>query len=401
MPSSCVSPARGLFVLCLISVCWSFSFGLGAPLASLWLEDAGNSDTLIGLNTGFYYLGIALAAPLVPWLMRRCGRGCIGLGMLVSGLAVAAFPWVDATWAWFALRSLNGVAGALSLIPLETLVNQNSPPKQRSRDFGFYAFSVALGMALGNWIGLQLYTDVPKVAFLVGGLVPLAGSVLLRWLPWSQPVEEVADAERQSRVSTFLSFGSAWSQGFIEGSMVALLPVYLLAVGWTEGGVSWLLSAAMIGVILFQIPIASLADRLGRTRVLLTCYAVVIVTLGFLPHCLGAASLSVGLFLFAACSASFYPLGLALLGERVPPSGLARANAWYLAINCLGSLLGPAIAGYAMDELGRSALFGVSIIVVALVLLAWITLQLLGFHHASRGIAPVALFPETRNHEAA
>jgi MFS family permease len=127
----------------------------------------------------------------------------------------------------------------------------------------------------------------------------------------------------------------------------------------------------------------------------------VIVSLGILPHCMGAASLSVGLFLFAACSASFYPLGLALLGERVAPSSLARANAWYLAINCLGSLLGPMIAGYAMDELGRSALFGVAIVVVALVLGVWMILPLLGLHHTSRGVPPVALFSETRNQEAA
>ena len=35
------------------------------------------------------------------------------------------------------------MATALSIIPMETLVNHNAPPERRARDFGLYAFSVA------------------------------------------------------------------------------------------------------------------------------------------------------------------------------------------------------------------------------------------------------------------
>src|SRR5919204_630635 len=62
------------------------------------------------------------------------------------------------------------------------------------------------------------------------------------------------------------------------------------------------------------------------------------------------------LFVVGACCAALYPLGLALLGERVPASGMARANAWYLACNCAGSLSGPVLIGLAIDALGQRAL---------------------------------------------
>src|SRR5262249_41361408 len=153
--SSSRSPTRILVVLCVAAACWAFSFGLGAPLASAWLHDAGHGNTVVGLNTGTYYLGIALAAGLVPALMRRWGRGCNVLGMLLSGATVALFPWGGSLAGCFVLRVLNGVAGALSLIPLETLVNQNAPPERRARDFGIYAFCVALGWALGTLVGMQ------------------------------------------------------------------------------------------------------------------------------------------------------------------------------------------------------------------------------------------------------
>ena len=64
-------PPTQLCWLCLASLCWAFGFGVGAPLASLWLQDAGHSNTVIGWNTGVYYVGIALAAVATPWMMRR------------------------------------------------------------------------------------------------------------------------------------------------------------------------------------------------------------------------------------------------------------------------------------------------------------------------------------------
>src|SRR5262249_59325786 len=112
---------------------------------------------------------------------------------------------------------------------------------------------------------------------------------------------------------------------------------------YAEGGASWLLGGTMIGVIAFQVPVAWLADRLGRLSVLFGCYAVVAIGLLAVPLSSGSAWLATWLFLLGACSSAFYPLGLALLGERIAPSELARANAWYLALNCLGSLVGPLI----------------------------------------------------------
>jgi len=111
MPTPLPVTRRAMTANCLASLFWSFNFGLGAPLASLWLQDHGHSATVIGLNTGVYYLGIALAAGVVPWMMRRFGRGCPVLGMVISGLTVAFFPWGGGILGWFVLRLLNGVGG--------------------------------------------------------------------------------------------------------------------------------------------------------------------------------------------------------------------------------------------------------------------------------------------------
>jgi MFS family permease len=360
--------------LCLASLLWAFSFGLNAPLASLWMQDAGSTKTLIGLNTSAYYLGIAIAACAVPWLMRRGGYLALFAGMVSSGLTCALFPWSGGLNGWFVVRVVNGMAGALSLIPLETHINHTSSPQHRARNFGYYAFCIALGMGLGTLAGTQLYGSAPRTAFSLGGIAAiLGGLVVLAWKPEvTHALDEIHDKAPLRLTRNFLSFGSGWSQGFLEGGMVALLPIYLLAVGFSEDGMSYLMSGLMVGVILAQVPVAWLADKLGRTIVLAACHVIALLGIGLLMFPLGTVWLASWLFVVGACSGAFYPLGLALLGERVPPRGLARATAWYLAINCLGSLMGPMVAGFAMDRLGQDTLFLTGGGAVALVLAAWI-----------------------------
>jgi MFS family permease len=373
MPARLAAPTRALLLICAASALWGVNFGAGAPTASLWLKDRGSADTVIGLNTAVYYLGIALTAPLVPGLMRRQGRACIVVGMVLAGLTVALFPWGGGLLGGFVLRFLNGVAGAMSLIPMETEVNHSAPPEQRSRNFGLYAVGMALGIAAGNWFGIQFYAAAPLLTFALAGVPALLAAGLIGLCPGSfvPPEQEGGHCPELAARRNVLSFGSAWSQGFLEGGMVGHLAVYLLFLGLSEDAASWIVAGIMIGVIVFQVPVAWLADRFGRTVVLLGCYATTALALAVMPFCGASAVLVAALLVAGACSTSFYPLGMTLLGARLPPAALARGNARFLMFNCLGSLVGPAVCGVAMDLFGKRSLFVAAEGAVLLVLVVW------------------------------
>lgn len=364
---------RSLLLLCLASAGWAFSFGLGTPLASLWLRDAGCNARVIGLSTSIYYLGVALASLLVPWLMKRSSRACVTVGMVGDAVTTALFPWVEGLAAWLLLRLAGGVATAMSLIPAETWVNHDAAPERRARDFGLYAVAVALGVGLGSLAGLPLYPIAPRLAFALGGLVTLAAAGLAAWgLPAvGPPVEAAGTGAPLALRENLLSYGTAWAQGFLEGGMIAFLSLYLLQRGYRESVVSWLLGGLFLGVVLFQMPVAHLADRLGRLRVLLACQAVLLAGLLWMPFCRFTPALAVWLFLLGACCGALYPLGLALLGERLPPASLAQANAWYLASNCAGSLSGPLLLGLAIDLRGQDAQLFVCAAAVVLSIAVW------------------------------
>lgn len=373
MRSSLPTAGRTLALICAVNACWAFSYGLETPLASLWLQDHSLNDSLIGLNAATYYFGMLLAAGTVPLLMRRSARACAFAGLLLSGFTVSLFPWGGGLAGWFVLRCLTGVAGALSLVPMETLVNQNSPDGRRGQDFGFYAVAIAVGMALGAWVGLQLYPILGGFTFAVGGIVSaIAGIITWFGLRWPVPAAVAGAPTSLNWRRHLFSFGTAWGQGFLEGGLSAFLPLYLLAIGYSEGAVGALIGGTMLGVILFQVPAGWLADRISVTGVLAAGYGAVTIGLSCLPYCASPLSLALVLFMVGACVGAFYPLGLARIGNGMSRAALPQANAWYLAINCVGSLTGPVIAGVCMDLLGKAALFGAALIAVALVLLAWL-----------------------------
>lgn len=363
---------RALALVSLASLGWAFSFGLGAPLAALWLTDRGQGAAAVGLNTALYYLGVAAASPFVPWLMRRGNRACAAGGMLLDAVTTAAFPWVEGPLAWHALRLVGGAGTALSLVPMETLVNHNAPAEHRARDFGTYAFCVALGVALGGVIGLPLYPLAPRLAFAVGGLVTLV-AIAAAWLgvPPRGPAEAGEPAGPVAWRAAALPLGTAWAQGFLEGGALTFLSLYLLSRGHGEAAAGALMGALLAGVMLAQLPLAWLADRAGRLRVLLGCHALLLAGLLAVPAVGPTAALAGGLFVLGACCGALYPLGLALLGERVPAAGLARANACYLACNCAGSLSGPLVMGLAIDRYGLAALFATGAVALVVVLAGW------------------------------
>ncbi len=392
--------SKRMFLVCLASVAWAFSFGAGTQASTHWLNDRDASETLIGQCHACYYLGVAITSLLIPVLTRRFGSATTFVGMVGSGVTLALFPWGGGAVVWCLLRFLNGCAGAMCLIPLETLVSQSSEPSQRTRNFGFYAVALTLGGALGIGAGLHVYPHAPLLVFVLGGALPCVAAFLLARSPHlAAPVAQPPrDRSPFDGPRHLLSYGTAWSQGFLEGGMLAFLSLYLVSLGLSHEHAGTQMGVTMVGVILFQVPVAWLADRWGSRNTLLACYACVIACLFAMPwlHAEPAWLLALGLFLFGACSGAMYPLGLALLGEGLPDNQLPHAYGRYMALECVGSMMGAAIMGWTRDLAGEASMFPVGLLAVLAVVLAWCAIQL------RRGlfvVAPLAATDQTESEQ--
>ena len=161
-------------------------------------------------------------------------------------------------------------------------------------------------------------------------------------------------------------------QGFLEVGLLALLPTYLKSVGYDDAAAGALMAGVLLTVLACQAPVGWLADRLGRRQMLVGCFAATAAALLVVPA--AGVGLVPCLLVAGVASGAFYPLGLALMGEKVTTADVPRANAWFLGVNSFGSLVGPAAAGAVMEALGPAALFPTSaaVVVAALAAAVWV-----------------------------
>jgi MFS family permease len=370
-----ISSSR-LTVVCLAIAGWGFGFGVGTQVVSLWAKQRGASDSLIGWLHAVYYLGVAVAAVAVPLLSRRWGLRTVLAGMALSAVTLALFPWSRGEIDWFVLRALSGAGCALSVIPLETLLSQSSPPEKRTQVFGWYGFAITLGGAIGMGLGPVIHPEVlsdDPTAMLIAAIGPALGFVLIAVsLDLStRLIEDEANVALPIRTNV-LPFGTAWGQGFLEGGLIAFLTLYLTKhVELSQDLAGVVLGTTVVGIVAFQVPASMLGDRYGPLRVLLVCYVVAIAGLLASPWILDVWALTAVLLVFGAFTGAMYPLGLSLLGRNTPPSGQPKAYAMYLGLECVGSVVGAAVTGHARDRWGEEALFHAGTIALVLVLLIW------------------------------
>lgn len=364
---SAMSNRVRLYLVSVASLGWAVSFGLLSSLAPLTMQDAGESPSTIGLNTSLYYLGVAAASPVVPLLMRY-GRWCVMIGMALDAATTMIFPIVSGAMLWHVVRFVGGVGTALSLIPMETLVNHHAPKSHRASNFGFYAFCVACGLAIGSGLGLPLYPLTATLPYFLAATVTLVATGLA-WvaMPANASALETVSEGHISWWNEAFCFATAWVQGFLEGGTFAFLTLYLLGRGASESFAAILMSGLFVGVIIAQLPLGYVADRIGLKRSVAFCLMALLTGLAMVPFAPLLVLVGILFVLGASCGA-LYPLGLALLGERVPSSALSRANAYYLMANCVGSLSGPLLIGLAVEKWGLTALFSIGAIAVMVVL---------------------------------
>jgi len=127
-----------------------------------------------------------------------------------------------------------------------------------------------------------------------------------------------------------------------------------------ETGVLWL-SAFVIGNIALQWPIGWLADHVDRRAVLAGCALLSAAATASLPLMDVHGHFILGvLLLWGGISFAIYSVGLALLGQRFKGGDIARANTALTSIYTLGGMIGPPIAGTALELVGRPG-FGLSV----------------------------------------
>jgi len=190
----------------------SLGIGLALPVMPDLLREVGRVDigqaAAIGglLSLAFAAMQV-LFGPMIGALSDRFGRRPVLIvSLLVSALDYAILAIANALWIFFVIRLFAGIAAATFSVSNAVLAD-TSAPEDRAAQFGLTGAAFGLGFVIGPLFGGFLGEFGPRMPFIAAGCLCFLAA-LLAWilLPETHAVEN-RRAFRLSDCIPFAAFG--------------------------------------------------------------------------------------------------------------------------------------------------------------------------------------------------
>ncbi|RJF79156.1 MFS transporter [Azospirillum cavernae] len=330
---------------------FGLTYSLSAALIALDLAKLNMDEALIGVNAAMHALGVLVMAFLLPRIVARVGiRRLVILALILSAATLALFP-VTPVWLWFPLRILLGAASEVMFVLSETWTNSLSTEATRARAMAAYTAALSVGFAAGPLI-LSSVGTTGATPFLIGSAVALTAALFVASPRVTAPAFDHPAKETPLYFMRLapVAIGAITLNAAIETAGLSFLALYAVSLGWNEVGATRLMSCMMVGAILLQLPIGWLGDRMDRMR--LVSGLALAAGLGALVWPLALTSEIATyalLFVWGGAFVGVYTIMLAVVGSRFQGSDLIGIYAAMGLMWGVGALVGPVLAGLAMD----------------------------------------------------
>lgn len=333
------------------------ALGLILQLMPLLMDRAGYPAWLTGVNAAMGPIGILVAGPFLPRIIGNLGTRRAALLLVAMMVATLALIAVSPVWMWFPLRFLFGMASGALFIVSEAWVLTFSGDEARGRVMGIYTSMLAITFAVGPLI------------------VPWTG--IDGWMPWTIGIVFIAIAAaplffvkadhvdfRQKEGGGVLAFArkaplllfAVLAATLYDNVLISFFTIFGLRHGLELDVASRILGFGIIGNVVMFYPMGWLADHWSRRGVvLITAASTVALSLSLIvtiTHWL----IWPAMLLLTAMAFGVYVVALATLGDRFRGPDLMAGTAAIAIMWGLGGLIGPPLAGAAIDAFGIDAM---------------------------------------------
>jgi CP family cyanate transporter-like MFS transporter len=319
--------------------------------------ETGWSDAVIGLLTTIPVLCMGAFALVVPRLAGRIGRArtvSLALGLLAVTLALRAFGDHPGVLPVSAFLAGVGIALAAGLVP--GVVRELGPDSVGAAT-GLWTSTMMIGAALGgaltvpiaqaldSWTAALAVWAVPAVIALV------VWTLVERGNDREPPVRvRLADLPWRHRTAWALTAYLALNSIVFYTSLAWIAPAYVDR-GWSQEDAGLLLGLFTASQVIAAFTMPPLAERVTRRRALYAA-AIVLVSASLLVMA-AAPTLApvVVVFVFGFMLGGGFAMALALLSEfAADAAGSARLTAMAFFTTYLAAAGGPFLAGWLLDR---------------------------------------------------
>lgn len=335
--------------------------GLLQTMLPMRAELDGFSTGMIGFLGTAYFAGSISGCVVGPALIKGVGhiRAFSGVVAVFAALCLLFPLWV-APLPWAGLRFLSGICVAITIMALESWLNDQSSNRTRGRVLSLYIIVSNLAWIAGQ-LAINLADLLGMVLFILVTVAVCLSIAPVALTPTREP-SEVPDAKLDLRgllrISPVGVIG-CFLVGMAEGAFWSLAPVFGQQRGLEVLDVTLLMVAFIFGGTLSQWPVGRLSDNYDRRLVILPIALATVVT-GLLIAWLGDLTRMPMLAMAAlhgALMIPLYSLCLAHVNDNVPADKFVQVSGGLLLIYSAGAAIGPLAAAWMMDAGGPGGLF--------------------------------------------
>lgn len=355
------SPRTNLTVLLIGTAILMLGQGLLVTLLPVRGALEGFSTTWIGAMGSAYYGGFAIGCLLGPGMIRSVGHIRVFAGFAaLTATATMVFELAPNPWAWVVTRGFTGICFAVLSMTIESWLNELSNNRNRGKILSIYIIVGNIVVASGQLM-LNLRDPASATLFVLGALMICLSLAPISLSPIAEPSAPPSAKLRIGRLYKLspVAFVGCLIFGLVDGSFWSLGPVFAQQRGFSVAGITFFMSAFMLGGTLLQWPIGWISDHVDRRLMIAFCCFGTIgtgLTLAFMPGQEGLNAFAVaclhGGFMFP-----LYGLILAHANDYAPQNQMVEISGGLLLVYGIGAVIGPTVVSPLMDRVDAGYLF--------------------------------------------
>ena len=360
MSASAAAPWRYGNLVAAIATIASCDIALGFTfqLLPLLMEMQHIPAWIIGLNTAMGPIGILLAGPILPRIISHLGPkrvAYIAVAFIMSALII--FKSTPNLYIWFPLRFALGIAAGALFTISEAWILTFAGAGSRGRIMGIYTSVMAVSFSLGPF-ALPFTGTTGWLPWLIG-ITCLGLSILpLTLVSASNDIfhdKEGGSFLRVIKRAPLLLFAVSTATLF-DSVFISFFTIFGLRSGLPLQTASWVLGAGILGNLGFQFLIGSLSDHWSRIGVVVSSAIITVLASVALIFVVQSWLIWPTVIIMATAAFAVYVVALAIMGDTFSGADLIAGSAAFSAMWGVGGLVGPPIAGVAIDAFGVNSM---------------------------------------------
>lgn len=361
--------SRDFSILIFAEVVVGLGFGLLVPIVPKFIEILHIGEAEMGILYAMFAVAFVLAMPLSGYLADRIGRKKMLIGgTLLFGITTLALAFIDASWQFAVLRTLEGVGAAMAAPAGFALTIDLVPAEKRATALAAVGTAETIGVfagpAIGGFVAGQINFYYPMY---VGAALSFACAYILSLIR-EPPIGKITEK------SSLLTMFGAWRRNMEQNRKLIALTTRGLVMGIVQGlwnlGLIWFwyykvgmdptevgvaISIGTVVMALGTIPFGALSDKHGRIPFILMGGSLMVSGLALmaLVTSVWQVFLLVAIQEFGAAMSN--PSVGALLADVMLKEERGRVMGAYQTVVGIGNIIGYTVLGVVYQEVSPEA----------------------------------------------